>query len=511
MTDDPSRIPVVVATGQAVDRTSQSGPLELAEQAAVACLAEAGGLGSAVERVSVVNILSRRATAAPASVLADRLGLRPRVAETTVIGGNMPQALVNRAAADIAAGRLTATLILGAEAVRTSRMRGQAEQPAARAEEPTGHDPVLDDSLERVLAPGEPHRQDLSDEERAAGLIVPVLVYPLFESVLAARAGRTPAAQRAEIGRFLERFSAVAAGHPYAWFTDPLSAGEIAEPSAGNRLVAEPYTKRMVAFLGCAHGSALLVTSLAAAEAAGVADRAVFVAAGADATETWYPIHRPELGGSTALREAAAGLFAAAGRGVDDLTHLDLYSCFPSAVEVAAEAVGVALDDPRALTVTGGLPYFGGPGSNYVGHSIATTVEAVREAPGGLGLVTGVGWYLTKHSVGLYSAEPPVAPFRRVAARPAAEREAPVAVGAVARSGELAVVEAATVVYDREGAAVAAPAYCRLAEGGRVACAVHPDELAAVAAVGAGESLVGRPAVLEPPAAGAGAPTYRLS
>ena len=97
---------------------------------------------------------------------------------------------------------------------------------------------------------------------------------------------------------------------------------------------------------------------------------------------------------------------------VDDLAFLDLYSCFPSAVEIGCAEMGIAEDDPRGLTITGGLPYFGGPGNNYVTHSIAEMIQRVRAAPGAKGLVTANGNYVTKQSAGVYSTEPTTKPFQ---------------------------------------------------------------------------------------------------
>ncbi|MGO9560993.1 MAG: acetyl-CoA acetyltransferase [Acidimicrobiales bacterium] len=492
MSLDPARTPVVLATGQAVDRTSAAGPLELAEEASRLALEAAPGAGARVERLSVVNILARRAGSAPASDLAKALGLEPSVVETTVIGGSMPQTLVTRAAADIAAGRLSATLIAGAEAVRSTRLKPQGSvgtrTGASKPDPEPDPDPVFGEL-----------RQDLSDEERAAGLLIPVFVYPLFESVIASKAERSNAEQRAHIGRFLARFSDVASANPYAWFRNPLTAEQIAEPLPDNRLVAEPYTKRMVAFLGSAHGSALLVTSLEVARELDRADDVVFIWSGADCADIWNPISRPDLGRSPALAAAVAGVTSAAGITIDDVDHLDLYSCFPSAVDVAATELGVALDDPRGLTVTGGLPYFGGPGSNYVSHSIATMVELLKTAGGSghgsheLGLVTGVAWYLTKHSVGLYGTDPPrnggYEAARPLFSTPAPE---PIAVAGSVPGTATATIQAGTVIYDREGSAQSAPVIAALADGTRVAANAASEDLAAVAEIGSKAPLVGR-------------------
>ena len=160
----------------------------------------------------------------------------------------------------------------------------------------------------------------------------------------------------------MARFTDVAATHPCAWFPTRATAEELATPTADNRLISEPYTKRMNAFPFVDQAAALVMCSLAVAQEAGVDDGAIFVWSGADAYEVRIPTARPELGRAVGLHAAVARTFAAAGVGADDMSAFDFYCCFPSAVEMAADAVGIALDDPRGLTVTGGLPYFGGPG-----------------------------------------------------------------------------------------------------------------------------------------------------
>lgn len=483
MSLDAERTPVVVGVGQCVDHRLEAGPLELAEQAARLALGEAPGLADAVERLTVVNILSRRAGVAPATDLAKRLGIAPGVRETTTVGGNTPQWLVNRAAADISRGRLEVTLVVGAEAVRSRRL---AESPAPRPEqhqEAGGVDDVIGGA-----------RRDLTDEEHAAGLYVPVQVYPLFESALARRAGRDALAQRLHAARLLSRFTEVAARHPFAWFTERRRPEEIAVPSPDNRLVAEPYTKRMTAFIGPAQGAALLLTSLARARSEGLGDQAVFVWAGAELDDVWFPIQRPDLGSSPAIRRAGEALFAAAGVGIDDVGRFDLYSCFPSAVEMAAEALGLGLEDPRGLTVTGGLPYFGGPGNNYATHAIATIVEKLREE-GGLGLVTALGWYSTKHALGLYGAAPPPRGYRRPDLRRAQRVIDATARPYVPADEEVAgpaIVEASTVLYDHSGAPIGAPVVASLPDGRRCAADATAEELPGLA----GTLIAGRRVVV---------------
>jgi acetyl-CoA C-acetyltransferase len=160
--------------------------------------------------------------------------------------------------------------------------------------------------------------------------------------------------------------------------------------------------------------AAAILASTAMADELGVAaDRRVYLHGCGDANEVWNPVDRLDLAAAPAIGLAAGKAFAMAGRTIADVALMDIYSCFPSAVQIACRELGVAEDDPRPLTVTGGLPYFGGPGNNYVMHAIVTMMERLRAAPGAFGLVTANGWYLTKHAIGLYSTTPPDRPFER--------------------------------------------------------------------------------------------------
>jgi len=510
VTLDPDRTPVIVAVGQTESRELTLGPLELAEIAARQALEAAPGLPAAIERLTVVNILSHRAGQAPATAIAQALGLRV-TRETTNVGGNTPQAMVERAAGEIARGELSATLIVGAEAVRSGRLKGArpAAPPAALTATAPG-----------ATAPPDPvfgsDPQDLSDEERMAGLIIPVHVYPLFESALAARAGRDPTAQRQFIGRLMAPFTEVAARHPHAWFKEAQSSEDLATVSPSNRLVAEPYVKRVVAFLGGAQAAALVVTSLTVARSLGLDDGALFVWSAASAKEVWYPMARPELWRSLGIEAAGSAALAAAGIGVGDISAFDLYSCFPSAVQIAAASLGLPIDvdrpeEIRRLTVTGGLPYFGGPGNNYTMHAIATLFDRFRADgdPAAAGLVTAVGWYLTKHAVGVYGTSPKAGGFLvgdTTAAQEQIDTSALPRVEMADGVSSLATVDASTVLYDREGEPVAAPVIATLDDGRRVAAAAGDGEAKAVA----GTFLVGARVHVEAAPGEQNAPRYRL-
>jgi acetyl-CoA C-acetyltransferase len=502
---DAERIPVVVASGQSIERDGVVNPVELMERACQQALAVVPGLRGAIDRLSVVGVMTRTGPA-PATELARRIGADSATCEVSSIGGNTPQWLVNRASSDIAGGRLSVTVIAGAEAIRSSRARRRAGLPRNEATTDLPPDPVVGDDL-----PG------VGPAETAIDLLLPVHVYPLFESVVASRAGHDAPAHRGAMGRLFAPFTAVAARNPYAWFPIARTAAELATPSPDNRIVAEPYTKLMTAFLGSDQGAAVVVCSLAAAQRAGVADRAVFVWSGAETTDVRFPTSRPDLGRSPAIAAAGRALFeaasSAAGPGasvdVDDLELLDLYSCFPSAVELATEALGLAPDDRRGLTVTGGLPYFGGPGNNYTTHGIASMTDLLRGAETtSLGMTTGLGWFITKHALGIYGSAPPPGGFQRgdtTAAQVRIDRSA-VETALAVDDPTPATVLASTVIRDSQGAATGAPVIARLPDGRQMALAPADDEVTEAMGPLDVPGLVGGTVVVQP-----GPARYRLA
>jgi acetyl-CoA C-acetyltransferase len=183
---------------------------------------------------------------------------------------------------------------------------------------------------------------------------------------------------------------------------------------AHNRWIGYPYPRLMNANAFIDQAAAVVMTNVATARELGIPrDQWVFLHGCADGHDHWYVSERADLHSSPAIRAVAAQALAMAGKTLDQIDVFDLYSCFASAVQIGCQEIGLAEDDARGLTITGGLPYFGGPGNNYVTHSISEMLRRLRARPGAFGLVTANGNYVTKHSFGVYSTAPPSGPWQR--------------------------------------------------------------------------------------------------
>jgi acetyl-CoA C-acetyltransferase len=396
-----------------------------------------------------------------ARLLAERLGAAAADAIYLGVGGNGPQKALNAAARDVAEGRADFVLLCGAETLDT---RQRAREAGLR----------LDWSGGGTASPSEPEPSPSSDLEVRHRLLVPPIIYPLYENALRAHHGRDLETHRRKVGELLARFTDVAADNPYAWFRTRRSADEITRPGVSNRMVAFPYTKYMNAVLRVDQSAAVLLTSLSRARTLGVpGDRLVHWLGGGDAVEDpWTVTERPGFHASNGMARAYAQAFAEAHLQPEDVHGFDLYSCFPSAVEMACDTLGIALDDPRPLTATGGLPYAGGPGNNYGTHAIAALARRLRAEPGTVGLATGIGWYFSKHSAGLYSTLPrmelPPAPVPDLVtgAKPVEVAAEPSGPGHV---------ETYTVIHDRDGAPELGLVVGRLADQSRFVAYLDGD------------------------------------
>lgn len=465
---DP-RTPVLVGAGQVNQHDdAQIEPVDL--MAAAAREAADPRVLQAVDAIRVVNLLSWRYRD-PGLLLGQRIGAPNASTYYTGVGGNTPQSLVNQACLDIQRGRADVILLAGGETWRTrKRLKAKGIRPDwTRQQDDVPIPPGAEDEVPMS-----------SPAEERIGLLLPSHVYPLFEQALRIANGESVDDHQRRVAELWARFSEVAAGNPHAWSREQRSAEEIGQAGPDNRMISWPYPKLMNSNNMVNQAAVVILCSAEKATYLQIPrDQWVFPHAGTDSHDTYAVAERHELHRSPAIRIAGRRALELAGLGVDDLDHVDVYSCFPSAVQVAANELGLPTDDPRRpLTVTGGLTFAGGPWNNYVMHSIATMAGLLRADPAAHGLITANGGFLTKHSFGVYSATPPAKGFRWEDVQPAVDRE-PTRTALVEWDGE-GTVEAWTTPFDREGRPEKAFVTVRTPEDARAMALIDDPETAAV-------------------------------
>ncbi|GAA3394458.1 acetyl-CoA acetyltransferase [Cryptosporangium minutisporangium] len=469
---DDHRLPVLVGVGQVRANRKRvvaeaREPLALILEAldVAAADASAPGLLAAADAIYTVRVASW-AYDDLSRVVADGVEATPRHRVDSPIGGQWPVRLLDQAATRIAAGESSVALLVGGEAAASAAALHKA-----------GVDPVTD--LGWSARPGGPAPIDAADlgspAMQAAGLLLPTRVYPLYENRLQADLGLTPTENAEWSARLYADLSAVAATNPIAWNTEALDPAAVGTVTAKNRLVCEPYPLSMNALPFVDQAAAVIVTSLAAARAAGVpAEKIVHLNAAAGVDDIGDVLARPKLGRSTALADALTGALDRASVSAADLDLVDIYSCFPIVPKLAGLALGLPRD--AVLSVTGGHSSFGGPLNSYSLHALARAVERIRRGDR-LALVHANGGFLTyQHAVVLGSTP------TGFASGPVQARTGGLSVADAGQLGDVdLVVETATVEHDRDGAPRQAFVVVSTEDGVRAAIATPSGDPAAAA------------------------------
>ncbi|MEZ5946338.1 MAG: acetyl-CoA acetyltransferase [Hyphomonas sp.] len=408
-------VPVLVGAGQSLSQwdgsTGPAGapsPLSLMADASRAALADTGGqnVAAAIDTLAVVRIFEDSIRNAPhphghntnlPGTLARDIGATPSQLIYETVGGQSPQALVNELAARIFAGDIDCALISGSEANRASK---GARRHGVEIDWADSSDAPYED---RGTGP-----MMLSREEIKHGLIAPAYFYALFENAFAAREGRTRSQHRRAMAELFQPFSAVAARNLWSQFPVEHSVDFLATPTRENYEYADPFLKWFIAQDAVNQGAAVLLMSETRANELGIAqNKRVYLHGAGEGSDDFISV-RPRLDGSFAMDAAVSRALAQADKQAGDIRHLDLYSCFPCAVFSSTQSLGIDWKtDTRPLTLTGGLPFFGGPGNNYSLHGIAEMVAKLRGNPGDFGLVLANGGWMTKEAVGIYSTTAP--------------------------------------------------------------------------------------------------------
>jgi acetyl-CoA C-acetyltransferase len=413
-----SSTPVIVGVSQITERLDApdyralSG-VELAVEAARRACADALTVPRLVHEIDAIGALRTFEDSIPRYAtpfgksdnfphsIARRLGANVANAVWASVGGDTPQALVAEFCEKIAAGACRVALIVGSEAISTAKHLLAQGRTANWAE---SIDAPVDDrglGLEGIVTSyNRRHRIGQAAD-----------AYAIFEHARRSRLGMSRADYALEMGRLFAPFSAVAAANPYSTAPVAYSAEQLITVSERNRLIADPYTRLLVARDQVNQAAAALITSVAVARELGIDESKWVYLHGYARVAEREIMNREDLGASPAARMACREALSAARLDVHDLGHFDLYSCFPIAVFNICDGLEISPHDPRGLTVTGGLPYFGGPGNSYSMHAIASMIERLRARPGEFGLIGANGGYMSKYAAGIYSTAP--ASFKR--------------------------------------------------------------------------------------------------
>ncbi|WP_420871719.1 acetyl-CoA acetyltransferase [Gordonia hongkongensis] len=453
---DPTT-PVVVGVGQASERLTDPGyealgEADLAARAVTAAFADSGGdvAGSidtiaAIRSFEISSPLSSSPLGRPDNMpraVGNRIGVDPRRAVQAVTGGQTPQTMLTELAAAIAAGDSEGAVVFGAEVMSTVRhlMSQPEDQRPNFAEEVGGQFEDRGFGLKGII----------SVAEMRHGLASVLPQYALLENARRHASGLGRDAYIATMGELFAPFTEVAAANPHSAAPTARTADELVTVTPENRIVSDPFTRYIVARDQVNQAAAVVVMSVRAAQAAGV-DPAKWVFLHGHSSTVERPVlARPKLSSAPAAPAAVRHALQVAGIGLDDISVVDIYSCFPIAVFNVLDGIGMSPDDPRGLTLTGGLPFFGGPGNNYSLHAIAEVVSRVRRSPGDYGLVVANGGVLSKHAAGVYSTTP--APWRPDTSGPVqAELDAVPTVPTIADADGAAVVETYTVIPQKNG------------------------------------------------------------
>ena len=447
MTLDP-RTPVLVGQAQISqhqdDLSKALGPTQLMAQAVSAAISDAGvsSLGT-IDALHVLRSLSNREPN-PGRSIARELGLDVRITGLTPHGGNLPQSLVNYSALAIARGEIDMVVLTGGEASRSRRRAKQSEvQPQWISASPES----LAD--ETPMAVGDELVMN-HEAELALKIALPIQIYPMFETALRAAAQRSVQDHQQLISELWSRFSNVAENNPNAWLHKSYTPEQIRTASPTNRMIGFPYTKLMNSNNDVDMSAALILCSVERATALGIArDQWVFPQAGTDCHEHNFISHRWSFTDTPAIRLGGEHLQLLTGKPTSEYDFIDLYSCFPSAVQLGAQSLGLSLN--QQLTQTGGLSFAGGPFNNYVMHAIATTMHKVREQPQAHGFVWANGGYATKHAFGAYAATPPQNGFAHSSPQDQIDALPKRQVANIAEAVGPAKLEAYSVMHGRDG------------------------------------------------------------
>ncbi len=476
MSASNGKTPIIVGAAQFTQRKSTREPLEpilLMVKACQLAFNDAGveidNLEDLIDELYVSNFFSWSYRDPPGE-LCKTLAINPVYKYYMSYGGHTPQRELNRAAASIALGKSRAILLTGGESYHTynliQRNKISVNWPKRRVPKQLEEHDKLNPA---------------SDFEARHHCINAASTYALIETALRSALGRTIEEHKEHMGLQLERFSKIASEHPYAWFQTPYSAEEITTLSKDNRYLCHPYTKRMISYHYVDQSAALLMISKENAERLNINKKKwVYLMGGSDLKHIHFISQRPHIHAAPAISKGAPLALEQAGLTLNDIGAFDIYSCFPCMVEIVKRELGIPDNDNRKLTITGGLPFFGGAVHNYSMHAIVTAVDLIRKDPSLKIMVTANGGYNSKHSIGIYGSAPPKIPWGvRDDSKIQKEIEDESLPEPTEQINGVITIEGFTIVYQQNGQPELGIVIGKLVDGRRTIANIegNPDEL----------------------------------
>ncbi len=407
----PDNTPVIVGVGDIIDKRKVNGPdpLTLLGQASEIAFEDTGikNVIDYLDAIGVVRFSVDFSTATNQSrfgysnfprSLANKIGVKKDISELySGMGGNAPQVLLQEISKKIHANEIHCALISGGEVLQTMISKLKSGEKLNWEDSAGGKPEIIGINDE-----------GFSKEEKKHYMDLPSNVYPIFANAIRSSKSQSSEEHLKECSELFSKFSKVASLNPKAWFPKFRTPEEIEEISDSNRLVGFPYTKYLNSMIRVNMASSLVVMSEKLTKELKIPqNKKVYIHGSCVLNDIWNVSKRPSLNESPAIRECGKEVLSQAGISLSEISFLDIYSCFPSAVQIAQKELSLDSNDDRPLTVTGGLPYFGGPGNAYTMFSSSEMVKKLRSNPNEYGMVTANSWFLTKHAINIFSCKPP--------------------------------------------------------------------------------------------------------
>ena len=407
----PDNTPVIVGVGDIVDRRKVDGPdpLTILERASELAFNDTGlkNITDYLDAIGVVRFSVDFSTATNQSrfgysnfprSLAKKIGVKKDLCELySGMGGNAPQVLLEEISKKIHDNEIHCALISGGEVLQTMISKLKSGVALNWEDSPGGKPEIIGINDE-----------GFSEEEKRHFMDLPSNVYPIFANAIRSSKSQSSKDHLKECSELFSKFSKVASLNPYAWFQKFRSPEEIGNISDSNRLVGFPYTKYLNSMIRVNMASSIVLMSEKLCKILKIPqNKKVYIHGSCVLNDIWNVSKRPRLDESPAIRKCGEEALSQAGISLSEISFLDIYSCFPSAVQIAQKELSLDSNDNRPLTVTGGLPYFGGPGNAYTMFSTSEMVKKLRSNPNEYGMVTANSWFLTKHAINIFSCKPP--------------------------------------------------------------------------------------------------------